>query len=77
MKDSTLQVLEPILHALRGDSVIEEVDVGAFHLNGRDFIHASGRGLSLQQAPASCRAIKDVRGGLGRRIGSRCQARSR
>ena len=39
MRDSTLEILDPLLKALRGYSVLEEVRPAAFHLNGKDFIH--------------------------------------
>ena len=39
MKDATLQVLDPLLQALRSYSVLDEVRPASFHLGGRDFIH--------------------------------------
>ncbi len=39
MKAAALATLKPLLDALRGYSVLEEVRPNAFHLNGADFIH--------------------------------------
>ena len=39
MKDSTLEVLAPLLSVLRSFLALEEVRPTAFHLDGRDFIH--------------------------------------
>lgn len=39
MKDSTLEILAPLLEVLRAYSVLNEVRPTAFHLDGRDFIH--------------------------------------
>lgn len=59
MKDSTLQMLAPLLDALRGYSVLDEVRLADFHLKGRGFIH-------FHEAPHG--AVADVRlsGGLVR-----------
>jgi hypothetical protein len=39
MKDSTLDMLAPLLDALRGYTVLDEIRPATFHLKGRDFIH--------------------------------------
>ncbi len=39
MKDATLETLAPLLAALRGYSVLNEIRPAAFYLKGRDFIH--------------------------------------
>ncbi|TDI92484.1 MAG: hypothetical protein E2O75_03200 [Chloroflexi bacterium] len=39
MKDSTLEILAPLLSDLRAYSVLDEVRPAAFHLGGRDFVH--------------------------------------
>ncbi len=39
MKDSTLEILAPLLNALRGYSVLDEVRPTAFDLSGRGFVH--------------------------------------
>ena len=39
MKNETLNQIAPLLGALRGYSMLDEVHAAAFHLNGRDFIH--------------------------------------
>lgn len=39
MKDSTIEILAPLLNVLRGYPVLEEARPTAFHLDGRDFIH--------------------------------------
>jgi hypothetical protein len=52
MRDSTLDMLAPLLDALRGYSVLDEIRPAAFHLKGRDFIH-------FHEAPHG--AVADVR----------------
>lgn len=39
MKVSTLEVLAPLLDALRAHPALEEVHPGEFRLNGQDFLH--------------------------------------
>lgn len=39
MKDSTLELLVPLLNALRGYSILDEIRPTAFYLRGRDLIH--------------------------------------
>jgi len=39
MKQSTIELISPLLSALRAYSVLDEIRIAAFHLNGRDFIH--------------------------------------
>lgn len=39
MRKSTLDTLDPLLDALRGYSVLDEVRPAAFQLRDRDFIH--------------------------------------
>lgn len=39
MKTRTLSRLEPLLRTLRGYAVLTETRPGAFHLDGRDFLH--------------------------------------
>ena len=57
MKDSTLDMLAPLLDALRGYSVLDEIRPAAFHLKGRDFIH-------FHEAPHG--AVADLRLSIGR-----------
>jgi len=39
MKQVTAELLAPLLRALRGYSMLDEVKPATFHLRGRDFIH--------------------------------------
>lgn len=47
MKDSTLEVLAPLLEVLRAHPALEEDRPGEFSLNGRGFLHfhESSRGI--------------------------------
>ncbi len=39
MKDSTIETIAPLLSALRGYEVLNEIRPMVFHLDGRNFIH--------------------------------------
>ena len=79
MKATTLATLKPLLDALRGYSVLEEVRPNAFHLNGADFIHFHDQepeglvaDVRLAKGVSACRS----RLGLSRRSCSSGSTRS-
>jgi hypothetical protein len=39
MRDSTLEILAPLLKVLRGHPTLHEIRPATFHLKGRNFVH--------------------------------------
>jgi hypothetical protein len=42
MKDSTLELIQPLLDVLRSNAALREVRATNFHLDGSDFLHFHG-----------------------------------